>query len=235
MGNSFAALQRAFQLEYFFVESGNQHGQPVLFLGLAGQPHFCVVELKQEEEREDEETPQNGNQYQPHKHPNGEGFRLLVGDGIHGRQFADAGKNLRDNRPKGNAQSLLVDGFTAELGQSKEQGVDKIVEEIGNVLNEGQQYVVAVEHIEPRAEQHNRAAGNSPGKETGECAEPDEEQQKHRRAEADAKSCKISAEGVHLRFACQGNQYNHKEQHQPVLPCRLAIIHRKNSFEKFYI
>lgn len=200
MGDGFSALQGTFQLEDFFIKTGNQHGEPVFFLCLSGQPHFRIVELEQEEEGEDEEAAQDGDEHEPAQHAEGESLRLLVGDGVHRGKLPDAGENLGDNGPEGDAQGLLIDGFAGELGQREEQGVDKIVEEVRDMFNKRIGQGRTIEHIQPCAEQHDGRSRHRAGKQTGEGAEPEQEQQEDRRTEAHAETRKIPAEGMHFRF-----------------------------------
>jgi len=153
----------------------------VLLFGLARQPHLGVVELEQEEERENEEAAEDGDEHQPAKHAERELIAFLVGDRVHGCQLGNAGEYLSDDGPKGNLKGLGIDGFMCELRQREEQRIAKIIEESRYMQGKGIAQRLAVEaDIECCAEQHDREAGAGASEQAREGLQPKQEQQEDR-------------------------------------------------------
>ena len=159
----------------------------------------------------------------------------MVRDGIHRGQFADTGEYFGNDGPKSNAQRLFVNGAPVQRRQGKEQGITKIIEEIGQVEDKGLHRRQSVEGIQPRAEQRHGCTGHRTGEQPRETVEPQQEEQEYRGAETHPEVGKITCKGMYFRLPGQGHQNYHKEQNEVVEAAWFAVFHRGAPFvEKIY-
>ena len=155
-------VQRLLELKDFLVDARDHHRQAVLLVQLVGEVNLRQVELREEEETQDEEAAQKGDAREAREYRDGDDGRLRAEEEVHRVELSDAREHLRDDGPDGDLHGLCRDGRTVELHAGEADGIRKIVEKRRDVLVDACSDGRSTNRIEGSAEQDDRDADGKP-------------------------------------------------------------------------
>ena len=220
----FRLVQGLPELEDLLVDVRDHHRQAILLVQFVGEVDFRQIELRQEEEAQDEEAAQESDAREAREHRHRDDGRLCAEEEVHRVELRYARNHLGDDGPEGDLHGLRRDGRTVELHAGEADGIGKIVEKRRDVLVDARREGRTANRVERSAEQDDCNADGEARHSHRHVAQPEQEEQEHRRAKAHAERAELIAEWMDARLTGQRHdeQHAYKDEEFPVFTDHVA-------------